>query len=70
MRRFRQSHGIGETGKRARGLASPLLYGITASDPLTLILVSAVLLLVGATATWLPARRAAQLDPVSALRGE
>jgi putative ABC transport system permease protein len=47
-----------------------LLYGITATDPLTLAVVSAVLLLVGAMATWLPARRAARLDPVSALRGE
>jgi ABC-type lipoprotein release transport system permease subunit len=53
-----------------RGVASPLLYGITPTDPLTLTLVSAVLLLVGATATWLPARRAARLDPVTALRGE
>ena len=53
-----------------RGLASPLLYGITPTDPLTLLAVSAVLLLVGALATWLPARRAARLDPVRALRWE
>ena len=53
-----------------RGLATPLLYGITPTDPLTLIAVSCALLLVGALATWLPARRAARLDPVMALRGE
>jgi putative ABC transport system permease protein len=53
-----------------RRLATPLLYGITPTDPLTLVAVSLVLLLVGALATWLPARRAAQLDPVRALRWE
>jgi ABC-type lipoprotein release transport system permease subunit len=53
-----------------RGLATPLLYGITPTDPLTLIVVSCALLLVGTLATWLPARRAAGLDPVMALRGE
>jgi ABC-type antimicrobial peptide transport system permease subunit len=53
-----------------RRLATPLLYGITPADPLTLVVVSAVLMLVGALATWLPARRAARLDPVRALRGE
>lgn len=53
-----------------RGLATPLLYGITPTDPLTLLAVSVVLLSVGALATWLPARRAARLDPVRALRWE
>jgi len=53
-----------------RRLATPLLYGITPTDPLTLVAVSLVLLLVGALATWLPARRAARLDPVRALRWE
>jgi predicted permease len=51
-----------------RMLAKPLLYGITPTDPLTLVAVSAVLILVGALAAWLPARRAAKLDPVRALR--
>jgi len=53
-----------------RGLATPLLYGITPTDPLTLVAVSCALLLVGTLATWLPARRASRLDPVMALRGE
>lgn len=51
-----------------RMLAKPLLYGITPTDPLTLVAVSFVLLLAGTLAAWLPARRAARLDPVRALR--
>jgi len=51
-----------------RMLAKPLLYGITPTDPLTLAAVSLVLLSAGALAAWLPARRAARLDPVRALR--
>jgi hypothetical protein len=53
-----------------RTLATPLLYGISPTDPLTLGAVSIVLLGVGILATWLPARRAARLDPVRALRWE
>jgi len=53
-----------------RGLAAPLLFGISPADPVTLSLVSLILLAVAALATWLPARRAARLDPVIALRGD
>jgi ABC-type antimicrobial peptide transport system permease subunit len=51
-----------------RTLATPLLYGVTPADPLTLVAVSVVLLMAGGLAAWLPARRAARLDPVRALR--
>jgi len=51
-----------------RVLAKPLVYGITPTDPVTLVAVSLVLLCAGALAAWLPARRAARLDPVRALR--
>ena len=54
----------------ARALAgfSHLLYGVGASDPFSLLVTS--LILVGAVilASYVPARRSARLDPVSALR--
>ena len=50
-----------------RALAS-LLYGVSSTDPPTFLAVSAVLLAISAVASYLPARRAAQLDPMAALR--
>lgn len=47
-----------------------LLYGLPASDPVTYLAVCSGFLLVAATAAWLPARRAARLDPMKALRSE
>ena len=45
-----------------------MLYGVPARDPLTLAGVSVLLLLVAALALTLPARRAARIDPMDALR--
>jgi putative ABC transport system permease protein len=51
-------------------LFAGLLYGVGASDPLSLIAAAGTLALVAAAATLLPARRAARVDPAVALRAE
>ena len=52
-----------------RGLRS-LLFGVTAMHVPTLLGVSAILLAVAVTASWIPARRAARTDLLGALRGD
>src|SRR5580658_1201147 len=51
-------------------LLAAMLVGVKATDPATFGIVAVVFLLVAAAASWLPARRAAALDPVRALREE
>ena len=47
-----------------------LLYGISPLDPASFIAVAAIALATGALSCWIPARRAAKVDPVVALRAE
>jgi len=51
-------------------IISRFLFGISPADPVTLVTASLVILLVALTASWVPALRAAHVDPATALRGE
>ncbi len=61
--------GLGAAAGLTR-LMSSLLFGVTALDPLTYTAVSALLIVAGVLASYLPARRAIAVDPVQALRAE
>jgi ABC-type antimicrobial peptide transport system permease subunit len=49
---------------------SSLLFGVTATDPLTFIVVSLILVAVAVAACCFPARRAMKIEPILALRQE
>ena len=52
----------------ASQFVSTLVYGLTPRDPVTLIGAATTLAVVGGAAGWLPARRAARVDPAEVLR--
>jgi putative ABC transport system permease protein len=45
-----------------------MLYGLTPMDPLAIGGAALVLVVIAHVAAWLPARRAARVDPLTALR--
>ena len=62
---------LGLGGALATGrLLGSLLYGVSPRDPVTYAIVVGVLIAVALLACWIPARRAARIDPLEALRYE
>jgi putative ABC transport system permease protein len=53
----------------ATRLMSGLLFGVSPHDPVTLLVVALAMVAVGVGACWLPALRAARINPVEAIRG-
>jgi len=61
--------GLGAVGAAmTTGVARALLFELTPTDPLVFVVAASALALTALVAGWLPARRAANIDPLVALR--
>jgi predicted permease len=61
--------GLGGAFAATRALGT-LLYGITTKDPLTFAIAAVILVTTALLASWIPARAATRVDPVTVLRGD
>ncbi len=61
--------GLAGAGLMSRYLAS-LLFGVAPTDATTFVAAPVILLVIAALACYIPARRAARVDPMSALRAD
>jgi putative ABC transport system permease protein len=57
-------------GAAATGLVASMVYGVRPLDPATFTGTAVVLIAMAVAATWMPARRAARIDPLVALRDD
>jgi ABC-type antimicrobial peptide transport system permease subunit len=61
--------GVAAALAATRALGS-LLFGVAPVDPATFVAMSAVMIVIGLLASYLPARRASSIDPIESLRSE
>lgn len=57
-------------GVAASPAVGAVVYGATTADPIAVLVIPVALVLIAVAATWIPARRAARVDPITALRAE